>query len=57
MDLLGRYLADEDLKIRVKALNLVGNMVKHSSYFLNEFIKQNIISGIVGTLKGSGSSH
>jgi hypothetical protein len=57
VELLIKYLADEDIGIKAKTLNLIGNMAKHSNFFMNEFMKHSIVNGITGTLsKGNGGS-
>jgi hypothetical protein len=34
VELMSRYLSEGDINIRVKAMNLVGNLTKHSNYFI-----------------------
>ena len=52
-----RYLSDPDINIRVKALNLIGNMVKHNNYFFEDFKKNGVPAAIVGTLSSAGGNH
>lgn len=44
------------MRIKIKALNLIGNMVRYENFFYADFTKNNILSAIVGTLSGGGSS-
>jgi|JI6StandDraft_1071083.scaffolds.fasta_scaffold07333_7 hypothetical protein len=53
---LPRYLADPDPTIRTKALNLIGNMCKHSGFFLEEFRKYGVPAAIVNTLSSAGGN-
>lgn len=52
VELFTRYLTDSDERIRVKTLNLIGNMTKHSNFFISDFMKHNVIGSIVSTLNG-----
>lgn len=50
---LVRYLSDPDPNLRVKVLNLIGNMGKHNDFFIEEFKKNGIPAAIVGTLSST----
>lgn len=53
---LCRYLTDPDVNTRIKALNLIGNLAKHNSYFLEEFKRFGVPAAIVGTLSSAGGN-
>jgi hypothetical protein len=57
VDKLPIFLSDTDLRIRIKALNLIGNMAKYSNFFIDSFKEHKIPTAIIGTLSSAGGNH
>lgn len=57
VEYLPQWLSHSEVGIRVKTLNLIGNMAKYSNYFMAEFTRHGIAAAIIGTLNTSGNNH